>query len=58
MKKYIAEKEYRTSQFINVWEKGKSVIIEARNLKSAERKAESLCTVYTHYRILAEVKEA
>lgn len=55
MKKFIAKKEYRHSQFINEWQEGKPIIIEARDINSARRKAEKMWTVYTHYTIIKEV---
>lgn len=37
-------------------QEGKQIIIEAKNLRSAENKASKRSTVYTHYEVIGEAE--
>lgn len=55
MKKFLVKVEYRNSQFESVWNLGKDIQIEARDLRSAISKAEKKGSVYTHYTVIEEI---
>lgn len=57
MKKYKARYTWRKSQFENTWFEGKPITIEAKNLRSAEMKAEKKGTIYSRFEIIEEIKE-
>lgn len=62
MKRYIVKTYWRASQYgpngeSMPMQEGKTIIIEARNRDSAERKAEKLWTAYRHFEVIGEAKE-
>lgn len=61
MKKYRVQIFWRATQYgahgeTTPMQPGKQIIIEAKNLRSAENKAAKRSTVYTHYEVIGEAE--
>lgn len=61
MKRFLVQTYWRATQYgahgeTTPMQPGKQIIIEAKNLRSAENKAAKKNTVYTHYEVIGEAE--